>query len=179
MLEDWNVLVTAAERQERALKRLLLPYGIFGESGFRGTLIGLVSDMQAFLENLKGISQADPQTLQALGQVVPIDRTFFFDAANFMERTKEAISPYLELIGDERIYVRVKRRGYKGKISSLESEKELDEWLLAQLEAAGKQAKIDFEAPDKIIVIEMIQNQCGVGLLTKEMKEKFTFIKIK
>jgi len=61
----------------------------------------------------------------------------------------------------------------------LESEKELDEWLLAQLEMAGKKARIDFEAPDKIVVIEMVQNECGVGLITKEMKERFTFIKIK
>ena len=63
--------------------------------------------------------------------------------------------------------------------TSLESEKELDEWLLAQLEMAGKKARIDFEAPDKIVVIEMVQNECGVGLITKEMKERFTFIKIK
>lgn len=44
---------------------------------------------------------------------------------------------------------------------------------------AGKQAKVDFEAPDKIIVVEMVQNECGVGLITKEKKERFPFIKIK
>lgn len=173
------MLVTAPERQERTLKRLLVPFGIFGEAGFRGTLIGLVSDVRAFLENLKELSQADPQSLQALGQLVPIDRTFLFDAASFLDRAKEAIRPYLETIGDEKIYVRVKRRGYKGRISSLESEKELDEWLLAELKSAGKQARIDFETPDKIIVIEMVQNQCGVGLVTREMKERFCFIKVK
>ncbi len=179
MLKNWNVIVTAGERQERALKNLLFPFGVFEESGFRGTLIGLVNDVQAFLEDLKEISQTEPQRLQALGQVVPIDRTFFFNAANFMERAKEAITPYLETIGDEKVYVRVKRRGYKGKISSLVSEKELDEWLLTQLELAGKQARIDFEAPDRIIIIEMIQNQCGVGLIDKKAKESFHFIKVK
>jgi tRNA(Ser,Leu) C12 N-acetylase TAN1 len=175
----WNVLVTASERQERALRSLLFPFGIFKESGFRGTLIGFVSNLQTFLESLKELGETDPQSLQALGQVVPIDRTFSFSAANFIERAKEAIAPYLETIDNEKIYVRVKRRGYKGRISSLESEKELDEWLLAQLEMAGKKARIDFEAPDKIVVIEMVQNQCGVGLITKEMKERVTFIKIK
>lgn len=176
---EWNILATAIRRQERYLLRLLSNYGEFRGSGYRDVVLGRVEDVDAFLETLETLRREKPGKLSPLSQIVPLERTFQFDLSDFRDKLKEAISPYMELVENKRFYVRVKRRGHKGEISSLEVEKEMDAFILESLERTGKQAQINFEDPDKIIIVETIENRAGVGLITREMKEKYPFIKVK
>lgn len=74
---------------------------------------------------------------------------------------------------------RVKRRGHKGELSSLEIEKEMSAFIINALENAGKQAQVNFEDPDKFIIVETIGNRAGVGLITREMRERYPLIRVK
>ncbi len=177
---EWNVLATAFMRKERHLLRLLREYGEFKGSGFRDVVIGRVEQVEAFLETLESIRREHPGRLRHLSQIVPIEKTFQFDLSDFREKLKEAVAPYAEELENNcRFYVRVKRRGHKGKISSLETEKEMSAFLLDVLEKACKQAHIRFEDPDKFIIVETIGNRAGVALITREMKERFPFVRVK
>lgn len=176
---EWNILATANRRQERYLLRLLSRYGEFKGSGYRDVLIGKVENVDTFLEILKTLRQEKPEKVRSLSQIVPIERTFQFELSDFREKLREAISPYIELIEHSSFYVRVERRGHKGEISSLEVEQEMDTFILEVLKNTGKLAQVSFKDPEKIIIVETIENRAGVGLITKEMKEKYPFIKIK
>ena len=58
-------------------------------------------------------------------------------------------------------------------------EQALDHFLIEQLESRSQRCRIDFAAPEVIVVVETIHNQCGLGLVTREMKERYPFIKVK
>jgi tRNA(Ser,Leu) C12 N-acetylase TAN1 len=85
----------------------------------------------------------------------------------------------VEEVEDRKFYVRVKRRGHKGEISSQEIEKEIARFVIDKLEKDGKHAQVSFSDPDIIIVVEMIANRAGVTSITKEMKEKYVLLKVK
>ncbi len=178
-MKEWNILATAQKGQERYALRLLKNHGEFGRSGYRDVVLGCVDDVEAFLKKLEDIRAETPQKLRSLGQIVPLERNFQFEVADFMERAKEAISPYIDRLENTRFFVRVVRRGHKGEISGMETEKELDGFILGALEEKGKQAKVDIVGFEKMIIIETVENRAGVGLVTRAMKEKYPLIKVK
>lgn len=176
---EWNILATANRRQERYLLRLLSKYGEFKGSGYRDVVVGRVEDVDTFLETLETLRQEKPEKMRSLSQIVPIERTFQFEISDFRDKLREAILPYVKLVENSRFYVRVERRGHKGEISSLEEEQEMDSFILEALKNTGKLAQVSFKDPDKIIIVETIENRAGIGLVTREMKEKYPFIKVK
>lgn len=177
---EWNVLATASMRKERYLLRLLHAYGEFKGSGFRDVIVGKVEKVEAFLETLESIRREHPGRLRHLSQIVPIEKTFQFDLLDFREKLKEIVTPYTEQLENNcRFYVRVKRRGHKGELSSLEIEKEMSVFILDALEKTGKKAQIRFEDPDKFIIVETVGNRAGVGLITRAMRERYPFIRVK
>jgi tRNA(Ser,Leu) C12 N-acetylase TAN1 len=177
---EWNVLATAFMRKERHLLRFLRPYGEFKGSGFRDVIVGKVENGEAFLETLESIGREQPEKLKHLSQIVPIEKTFQFGLSDFREKLREAIAPYVEQLENNcRFYVRVKRRGHKGKLSSLEIEQEMSAFILDALEKTGKQAQVKFEDPDKFIIVETIGNRAGVGFITRKMRERYPFIRVK
>lgn len=89
-----------------------------------------------------------------------------------MDRLKEHLLPYVERIGEHRFYVRAKRRGHRGELSSHEIEKEASQFPIDLLEKAGKTPHVDLKHPDVILVIETVANWAGLAAITKEMKEK-------
>ncbi len=177
---EWNVLATAFIRKERYLLRFLREFGDFKGSGFRDVIIGAVENRDAFLETIESLRREHPERVRHLSQIVPVDKIFPFDVSDFREKLKEALAPYREELEHEcRFYIRVKRRGHKGELSSLEIEKEMSAFIVDALEKAGKQAQVNFEDPDKFIIVETIGNQAGVGLITREMRERYSFIRVK
>ena len=96
-----------------------------------------------------------------------------------MDKLKETVLPYVEKVEGKKFYVRVKRRGHKGEMSSLEIEKEISSFIFEKIEKAGKQAQVSFTDPDVVIVVETIANRAGIAFITREMKEKYPLIRIK
>ena len=178
-MEEWNILATAQKGQERYALRILKNHGEFRRSGYRDVVLGYVDDVEAFLEKLESIRAETPQKLRSLGQIVPLERNFQFEVADFRDRAKEAISPYIDRLENSRFFVRVVRRGHKGEISGMETEKELDGFILGSLENKGRQATVDIEGFEKMILIETVENRAGVGLITRAMKERYPLIKVK
>jgi tRNA(Ser,Leu) C12 N-acetylase TAN1 len=185
-MKDWNLVVTSAAggMKERLLLRELRQLGEFAPAGFRSVYLGRAEDVGKFLGDLREATELMPEAFAALGHVVPIDETHSFEPGEFREAARQAVLPLAERIGPRRFIVRAKRRGYKGVLSSLEVERELAELLLAELERAGFEpkdniAKIDFEDPDVILAVEIFPNRFGLSLISREMKARYPFIKVK
>ncbi len=178
-MEKWNILATALRREERYVLRLLDKYGKFRGSGYRDVVLGYVEDVPVFLEAIETVRRESPGKLRSLGQIVPLEENFGFDLADFMDKAKEAVSPYIDQLKDSRFFVRVVRRGHKGEISGMETEKELDGFILESLDNRGGKAVVDIEEFEKMIIIETVGNHAGIGLISREVKEKYPFIKVK
>jgi tRNA(Ser,Leu) C12 N-acetylase TAN1 len=178
-MKEWNVVITSQMGNEHRLLRELEGLGEFHPSGFREVIVGKVPDVEDFLEILKRDWEKKPFIPQILSTVVPIRVLFPFTLENLVARLQEKIPELFEEIADAVFYVRMKRRGHKGELSSQEVEQSLDRFILEELAARGGRGRIDFDAPEVIVVVETIHNQCGLGLVTREMKERYPFIKVK
>ncbi|MCL4501766.1 MAG: THUMP domain-containing protein [Deltaproteobacteria bacterium] len=178
-MKDWNVVVTSFMHQENRLLTELSGLGDFHHSGFRETIIGRVADIGKFLEALKHRWDEQPFLPELLSSVVPVREVFPFTLENLLPKLQEKILGLGPDIGDAAFYVRMKRRGHKGELDSQQVEQALDQFLKEELEARGQKCRIDFDDPEVIVVVETIHNQCGLGLVNREMKERYPFIKIK
>lgn len=178
-MADFNVVATAQRGQEFRLLRLLRRFGDFTRSGFRDVVVGKVPSTERLLEELLLLHERTPSEVSSLSQVVPIKDTFIFKVDELLDGLKSALLGYIDELAGKRFYVRAIRRGHKGELSSLLIEQALDAFLKEELIKRGLKAEIDFKDPDVIVVVQTIGDIAGVGLITKEMKDRYPFIKIK
>ncbi len=175
MLENWNVLAVGGKNAEGELLEELEEDGEFERSGFKGVLIGNVEDIGEFLED------AENKKYRHLNRVVPIEDAFFVSPENLIEILKRRIERYIdEIEPGENFGFRVERRGMKEDISSQAVEREVGGYFYDLIEKIhGRKPKVNLKNPDKLIAIEIVGNRCGIGFITKEMREKYSVIKVK
>jgi len=175
MVEDWNVLVIGERDTERELLEELEEDGEFERSGFRDVVIGRVEDIVELLED------AEHKKYSHLNRVIPIDDAFYVSPENLVEVLKKRVERYIdEIEPGETFGFRVERRGMKEDISSQMVEREVGGYFYDLLEKIhGRKPKVDLKNPDKLIAIEIIGNRCGIGFITREMREKYSVIKVR
>ncbi len=178
-VKEWNILATAFWGRGKDALRLLAMHGEFKGSGFKDVLQGHVENINLLLEKLESMRQENPDRMTSLSQILPLERTFSFSLTDFMDKLREAVLPYVGKVEGKKFYVRAKRRGHKGEMSSLEIEKEISSFIFEELQKAGKQAQVSFSDPDVVIIVETIANRAAVALITREMRQKYPLIKIK
>lgn len=177
-LSSWNVLATAKDLEQRHLARRLRRFGDFRWTEYRGVLIGRVEDHLAFFEQLRRHEEDEPGFLYPLSKLVPIERTFSFTLDTFLPLVKEAILPFVDQIGDGPFYVRLERRGHSGELHAQAVEQELGRDVIERLQARGRTPRIDYAHPEAIIAVETIGNECGVGLITRTIHERYPFVRV-
>ncbi len=173
-MERWNVLVTGLMGTRRTVFEELKVLGKFKKTNFRDVYVGTVEDTEVFLDALR----KNIFLLPNVGKVIPIEKNFSFHLEEFEDRLKETLIPYLPQLEGCSFFVRIERRGFKGKINSLSEEKVLDQFLLEELRKQDREGRIDFENPDYIVAVETLGGWCGVSLISRELKAKYPAIKI-
>jgi tRNA(Ser,Leu) C12 N-acetylase TAN1 len=172
------VVTTASGGRYRHLLHELSPLGEFRRTDFLGVILGQVAQVPVFLEQVRAERERRLIAFADLGRAVPVECVFPFHVEEFLDKAQAAIRPYLERLAGRRFYVRLERRGLKGQIVSPEAERALDGFVKAELEQAGKGAEVDFASPDAVIVVETVGDRCGVGLLTRELLERYDFVRV-
>lgn len=169
------MLVIGERDAERELLRELEEDGEFERSGFRDVVIGNVEDIVVFLED------AEYKKYAHLNRVVPIDDAFYVSPENLVEVLKKRIERYIDEIElGETFGFRVERRGMKEDVSSQMVEREVGGYFYDLLEKVqGRKPKVNLKSPDKLIAIQIIGNKCGIGFITREMREKYSVIKVR
>lgn len=177
---DWNVIATVREGpgHEKALLAGLKRLGEFHASDFKYVCFGRVEDPAAFLETVRQAQAAGEEWTRYLARLIPIERTFHFDAEQFVERLRQAVAPFAERMGTGRFFVRVERRGMLGRVHSQEAERAAADHLIELLEARGGKLTTDFNDPDWIVVCETLGAEAGVALLTRETRERYAFVQV-
>jgi tRNA(Ser,Leu) C12 N-acetylase TAN1 len=168
-------MVVCERNQERTVFEELRNLGRFESSGFRDVLKGQVKDRGRFLTMLYR------RPFIPVSRIIPIEESFSFHPEELAENLKARIGRYAERIGaDESFCIKVERRGLKGLISTMELERELGEYLRQMLRRRyGKEPKVELKGPDKTVTIQTMGNICGIGLISKQLTERFPFVRTK
>jgi len=177
-MKDWNVVVSVNEKGFRSAIKVLGGLGEIGKTEFFNVLVMKVEDISGLLETLRRRLEEDPQLLSFLSRLVPVTATFTYQTpGDFEDKVKETMPLWIRQLGGKGFHVRMRRRGFKGRLSSLEEEQMLDKFLLKLTEEGGTPGRIVFDDPDVIIVVETVAHRAGLSLWTREDLHRYPFIR--
>lgn len=176
-MKDWNVVVSVRERRLPQAFELLEEYGLVRKTDFFNVLVMKVDDVRELLEALRKRLVKDPASLSCVSRLVPVTHTFSFQSPeDFEAKAKETVSTWVPELAGRSFHVRMRRRGFKGRLSSAEEERFLDNILLEALEKAGSIGHISFEKPDAVIALETVGPRAGLSLWEHEKMERYPFL---
>lgn len=176
---EWNVVVTAHERRYRHARKFLSPLGKCADTDFYNVLVMQVAEPRIFLDTLNHELEAQPEFLTCLARVLPVSVTFSYQSPEeFETKARQAVFGWWEQLAGMRFHVRMHRRGFKGRLSSMEEERFLDHFLLETITDQGAVAEIDFDAPDWIIALDTVGQRAGLSLWSHEQLQRYPLLKL-
>jgi tRNA(Ser,Leu) C12 N-acetylase TAN1 len=175
----WNVLATALEGRRDALLIALRRLGRFRRGGYRNVVVGHVDDPPGFLRGVRDALASDPLLPTALAKVVPIEATVRFEATNAVDVVANAVEPFVERLAGGSFFVRLERRGLKGRLHTPTFERDLADRVWRALESRGHTPRVDFKDADAVLVVETIGDEAGLAVLTRALRREYPFVKIR
>jgi hypothetical protein len=176
-MHDWNAVITVREGGFAPVCRLLGPFGSVRKTEFFNTLVMRAADPYQLMAELQE-QLADKHDIATwVSRFMPMQRLFAFQTVEEFElRSRETVLEWLPRLANARFHVRMHRRGFKGKLSSVEEERFLDEFLLQSLAEAGTPGKVTFDDPDVIIALETIGTQAGLSIFGRDELRQFSLL---
>jgi tRNA(Ser,Leu) C12 N-acetylase TAN1 len=178
-VSPWNVLATSLEGRRDALLIALRRFGRFRPGGYRNVVVGQVDDPAAFLAALRAALASDPLLPTALARVVPIEVTARFDPVEPIAPLVAAAEPLLGRLAGGSFFVRLERRGLKGRLHSPTIEREIGDRVWQALVARGHAPRVEFGDPDAVLVIETLGDQAGLGVIDRTLRREFPFVRVR
>lgn len=176
---DWNVVVTTHEHRYRHAREFLAPMGELQDTDFYNVLVMRVEQPQDFLARLERHLEAFPEAASSLARVLPVTEAFSYQTPQEFEfKAAAVVRGWLEQLAGTRFHVRMHRRGFKGRLSSLEEEHLLDHLLVDELAQQGRQGHIDFADPDWILAIDTVSQRAGLSLWSREALRRYPLLKL-
>lgn len=176
---DWNVLATVIEGRLYQALAFMREFGPVRKSDFRNILVMRSDDLPLFMEKLRARLEEIPEAASFIGRVVPATHSFTFTSPEMFEaKAREVVAHWIPDLAGKSFHVRFHRRGFKGRLSSMDEERFLDTFLLDSLEREGNPGRITFADPDAIIIIETIAQRAGLALYTRDDLQRYPFLRL-
>jgi tRNA(Ser,Leu) C12 N-acetylase TAN1 len=176
-MHDWNAVITVHEGGFNSARRLLERFGEVARTDFFNILVMRTADHRQLLEALREEADRDTTGVSSLARVIPVVQTFTFQTpAEFDDKARLTVCAWLPSLDGKRFHLRMHRRGFKGKLSSMDEERFLDTYLLEALETAGTPGRIGFDDPDAIIALETVGPRAGLSLWSRAELERYPLL---
>ncbi len=108
---------------------------------------------------------------------MPAQEAFDFDSPeDFEAQARKIALHWAPRLAGARFHIRLHRRGFKGRLSSPQEERFLDDALLTALRESGTPGHISFEDPDAIVQIETIDGRAGMSLWRRDDLRRYPFL---
>ena len=173
------VVTVFDEEGFRLARRLLRQFGTIERTEYFNVLVMEVPEIEAFTQAIAALFEDTPGYLNAISRIVPAHAVFdYHSPEEFLAKGEDVVLGWSDMLTDKSFYIRLHRRGFRGRIVSPEAERSLDDALLRRLEERGRPGHIDFEDPDLVIDIETVDDRAGVSIWTKEQLSRFSFLHI-
>lgn len=174
---DWNVVATVQDGRYQEGLRLLQRFGQVARTDYFNLVVLQAEDGRQLLDDLLEEGARDPEGVKALASVIPVFSRFTFQTPEeFEEKARQAVSEWLPQLWGKAFHLRMHRRGFKGKLSSLVEEQFLDHYLLQALEAGGEPGRITFQDPDVIVALETLGPRAGLSLWKREDLRRYPLL---
>jgi tRNA(Ser,Leu) C12 N-acetylase TAN1 len=177
-MREWSVLATSVEGRREALLASLRRLGTFWRAGYRNVVVGRVENQQEFLEAVQERLTTEMLLESSLTKIVPVERVAPFHPDQLAETVIEMLGPHAGRIAGQRFYVRLERRGLKGIVHTPTVERVVGAALVEAGTALGGTPTVAFQDPDTIVAIETTGQTVGVGLLPRDLRRTFPFVKV-
>jgi tRNA(Ser,Leu) C12 N-acetylase TAN1 len=176
-VHDWNVVISLHERTYGQARKLLEKLAPVSRTSYFNVLVMKVEDIGCLLETLRQWMEADAHIRDILARVVPVVRTFTFQTVEeFETKARETSLSFVPALAGKTFYIRMHRRGFKGRLSSQNEERFLDEFLLEALDKMGNPGRITFADPDAILALETVDCRAGLSLWSREDLQRYPFL---
>ena len=176
-MNDWNVVITVYEDGYNLARKMLERYGKVGRTDYFNILVMQSADAKGLLDTLQEEAIRDPDGIMPFARVMPVVQTFTFQTpGEFEGKARQAVWTWLPALGGKSFHLRMHRRGFKGRLSSMDEERFLDTYLLEALEMAGTRGEITFDDPDAILALETVGPRAGLSLWTREELERYPLL---
>lgn len=173
---DWNVVVTVRRSYERAIG-ILRELGAVQRTGLYNVLVMQVPDVWALLEQIAQ-HPPDERFFDIISHVVPVTHKLQFATAADLERTaRDIVLTWAPQLAGKSVHVRMRRRGHKGELHSMDIERKVGGALLEELERRGTPGRFELADPDVVIAIETIRDEAGLALWTRTDLERYPFLR--
>lgn len=179
LVQEWNVVVNLNEGARRQAYRRLEIFGPAKKTGFFNVLLMKVEDLPGMLETMRKWTLEDPQSLSFLSRIIPAAGIFVFQSPEeFEAKARETVLQWVPALAGKSFHVRMRRRGFKGRLSSMDEEHFLDGILLEAVEKIGPPGHITFDNPDAIIAVETVGPWAGLSFWSREDLQRYPFIRL-
>jgi tRNA(Ser,Leu) C12 N-acetylase TAN1 len=173
------MLATSLEGRRDALLVALRRLGRFRPGGYRNVVVGSVEDRDAFLDRVAEGLARDPLLPTALARLLPIDHTLRFTLETALDDLVAVAGPLVDRLDGDAFFVRVERRGLKGRLHTPTLERDLADRVWRMLEERGRTPRVDFRDPDGVLVVETLGDQAGMVLLPRALRARYPFVRIR
>ena len=178
-MHDWNVVITVHGKKFNEALRFFKTFGPVSRTDFYNVLVCRTEDIPAMMETVRARMEEHPDSETRVARLIPLQHTFRFQAPDEFEgRAREIVRDLADGLSNRAFYVRMHRRGFKGRLSSIEIEQSLSNTILEVLEKKGAPGVIRFEGPEAVVVVETIGQHAGISLFTRSQLERYPFLKI-
>ena len=141
-------------------------------------LVGRVPDPDTVLDRVRDALASDLLLPTALARLVTVERTVRFDASDAAAALTAAAESFLDRLAGGSFYVRLERRGLKGRLHSPTLERDIGTHLWRALEARGDHPRVDFADPDAVVLIETLGEEGGLAIVTRAMRHAYPFVRV-
>jgi len=178
-MHDWNVVITVQDDCYNQARKILERYGKVDRTDYFNILLMQALDPRHLLDALPEDANRDPDSVAPLARVMPVFQSFTFQTAGEFEgKARQAVWDWLPSLGGKSFHLRMHRRGFKGRLSSMDEERFLDTYLLEALEMAGTEGEITFDDPDAILALETVGTRAGLSFWTREELERYPLLRL-
>jgi tRNA(Ser,Leu) C12 N-acetylase TAN1 len=178
-MKEWNAVINVNEQGFKRTFALLEEFGLVQKTEFFNVLLMQAYDIPQMLETLRERLSQNPLYLSCLSRLIPISKAFSFQSPEeFENKAGDIVLTWVAELAGKGFHVRMRRRGFKGKLSSVTEEHFLDDVLLKALEKQGSPGHITFDNPDLIVAVETVGQWAGLSLWKREDLERYPFIRL-
>ncbi|MBI2081507.1 MAG: hypothetical protein HYT86_07285 [candidate division NC10 bacterium] len=176
---EWNVLLTAADGTGRELSRALRPFGRFRFTGYRNVMVGRVADPLGFLQAMQERAARGELPGSMITRIVPVERTFPVTAETLLQEAQAALRDAAIRHPGPRFFVRLDRRGLKGRVNTQEMERTLGAFVVDAIRAAGGSPTVCFADPDVIFLLETVGETAGLCVIPRALRLASPLLKVR
>jgi tRNA(Ser,Leu) C12 N-acetylase TAN1 len=176
-MRDWNVVATSAEGRFGRAMRFLMQFGPAAKTPFYNVIQLQADNVPHLLEFLADEWEAGEGRLLLLHRVVPVTFTFNFqDHATFQNKAAELVISWAPQLSGKGFHVRMRRRGFKDTLRSVDEEQFLNRTLVEATGRAGQPGYVAFDDPDAIVAVETIGTDAGISLWFRDDLKRYPFL---